>query len=228
MDKKKIWHISDTHSHEAMLTEPDGIDIIIHSGDFSNYYDVYKNEVEAKAFLIWYGSLKAKTKILIAGNHDAFAFKHKKELKEICAHYNILYLENEEVTIDGIKIFGSPLTPTFGNWYFNKDRSKLDRVWQGIADNTDIIVVHGPPKGILDIAFKRDGSIERCGCSALMKRVLNVKPKLVLFGHIHNNSDVINAGTRTIPGLNTIFSNGSVVTDNKFGKTTSNGQILTI
>jgi hypothetical protein len=50
----------------------------------------------------------------------------------------------------------------------------------------------------------------------------------MLFGHIHNCDDIINAGTRTIPGLDTIFSNGSVVTDGKFGKLSSNGNIFKI
>jgi len=49
-----------------------------------------------------------------------------------------------------------------------------------------------------------------------------------MFGHIHNCNDIINAGTRTIPGLDTIFSNGSVVTDGKFGKLSSNGNIFEI
>ena len=50
----------------------------------------------------------------------------------------------------------------------------------------------------------------------------------MMFGHIHNCNDIINAGTRTIPGLDTIFSNGSVVTDGKFGKLSSNGNIFEI
>jgi hypothetical protein len=50
----------------------------------------------------------------------------------------------------------------------------------------------------------------------------------MLFGHLHDNKDIINAGTRTVRGLNTVFSNGSVVTDGKFGKLSSNGNILEI
>jgi len=59
-----------------------------------------------------------------------------------------------------------------------------------------------------------------------MNRVMGVKPKLMLFGHIHNNKDIVNAGTRKVPGLDTIFSNGSVVTDGKFGRLSSNGNIF--
>ena len=55
---------------------------------------------------------------------------------------------------------------------------------------------------------------------------LGFEPKLVLFGHIHNTKDIINTGTRTVFGMDTIFSNGSVVTDGKLGKLTGNGNIF--
>ena len=142
----------------------------------------------------------------------------------------IHYLENETIQIEGLKIFGSPYSPTFGiGWAFNKARNKLDRIWRMVIDeDVDIIVVHGPPKGMLDSSYDRLNSIEHCGDKSLMNRVKEVKPKLMLFGHIHNCDDIINAGTRTIPGLDTIFSNGSVVTDGKFGKVSSNGNIFEI
>jgi Icc-related predicted phosphoesterase len=70
--------------------------------------------------------------------------------------------------------------------------------------------------------------MEFCGCESLRKRIHQIKPKLVLFGHIHNCEDIINSGTRTIPFLDTIFSNGTVVTDGKFGRVSSNGNIFEI
>ena len=226
---KIIYHISDTHGFHSLLKIPNNIDIVIHSGDFSNYYDVYKNELEARDFLNWYASLDINYKILIAGNHDAFAFKIGfTKFKKICKDYGIIYLENESIEIEGIKIWGSPHTPQFGDWYFMKNRSKLDRVWQSIPDDSDIVVVHGPPKGIMDLSYKRDHSVGMCGCSALKKRILQIQPKLFLSGHIHNNEDIINAGTLKLSEYKTIFSNGSVVTDGKFGKLSSNGNILEI
>ena len=70
--------------------------------------------------------------------------------------------------------------------------------------------------------------MEHCGDKSLLNRVIEVNPKFIMFGHIHNCNDIINAGTRTIPGLDTIFSNGSVVTDGKFGKLSSNGNVFEI
>lgn len=227
MDLKKIWHISDTHGYHHLLDVPEGIDIVIHSGDFSNYKDFYKNEPEAKDFLKWYGNLDIKHKILIAGNHDAFAAIAPQELKDLCDHYHINYLENESINIEGINIFGTPLTPSFGNWYFMKARHKIGEYWKLIPDNTDIIVIHGPPKGIMDLSYNSEGKLEFCGCKALRNEILNrIKPKYVLSGHIHNYEDIINAGVLKLSDYKTIFSNGSVVTDGKFGILSSNGNIL--
>jgi Icc-related predicted phosphoesterase len=43
------------------------------------------------------------------------------------------------------------------------------------------LVTHGPPYGILD---KTDGG-KHGGSEFLLKEVLRIKPKLHLFGHIH-------------------------------------------
>lgn len=224
--KKNIWHISDTHTYHNLLTIPDNIDIVIFSGDCSNPKDPYNNEPEVRTFIEWFSKLYIKHKIFIAGNHDT-SIEKKLVTKKDIEDNNIIYLENDHVTIENIKIFGSPYTPQFGQWAFMKHRTKLERLWRNAIDNdTDIIVVHGPPKGVLDYSFDRNGNLERCGDKSLMNKVFEVKPSLMLFGHIHNNEDIINAGIRKLPELKTIFSNGSVVTDNKFGKLSSNGNIL--
>jgi len=227
---KRIWHISDTHTYHKLLTIPEDIDIAVFTGDCSNPRDVYANEPEVRDFLEWYGSLPIPHKIFIPGNHDT-SVERGLVPKELFEHYNIHILENEHITIEGIKFFGSPLQPTFGSgWAYNRDRSKMDRFWSFIDEDTDVICVHTPPKTILDAAYNpHSGVLENCGCNTLKRHVLErVKPKLVLFGHIHNNKDLINAGTLKLSAHITVFSNGSVVTDKEFGKVTSNGNILEI
>ena len=222
----KILHISDTHTYHDLLTIPEGVDMVIFSGDCSNPRDPYNNEPEVRAFIDWFAGLPIKHKIFVAGNHDTRIEKGlvtKDDFDQNCIHY----LENTSVEIEGLKIFGSPHTPQFGQWAFMKARHKLDRVWKlAIPDDSDIIIVHGPPKGILDLSYDRANLMEHCGDKSLLNRVMEVNPKLMLFGHIHNCQDIINAGTRTKPGLDTIFSNGSVVTDGKFGRLSSNGNIF--
>jgi Icc-related predicted phosphoesterase len=224
----KIWHISDTHTYHDLLTIPNGIDLVIHSGDCSNPRDPYNNEPEVRDFIDWYKKLPIKNKIYVAGNHDTSIEKRlvtKKDFED----NGIVYLENEYITIDGIKIFGSPHTPQFGQWAFMKERTKLERLWRlAIHEPCDIIVVHGPPKGCLDKSYDRNNNMESCGDKSLLNLVLDMQPKYMLSGHIHNNKDIINAGILKLSGYATCFSNGSVVTDGKFGKLTSNGNILEI
>lgn len=224
--KQKIWHISDTHTHEQLLKIPD-VDIVIHSGDFSNYYDKYKNYHESINFIHWFGKLPIKHKVLIAGNHDASAYHKDLDLMSWIKYYGIHYLEDSIIEIESLKIYGNPTTPTFGNWYFMKARHKMDEVWKNIPENIDIFIGHGPPKGILDLSYDYNGNIERCGDKALLNHLSNKKQlKLVCFGHIHNNEDIVNAGTMKLANSDIIFSNGSIVTDRKFGKITSNGNIF--
>lgn len=225
----KIWHISDTHTYHDLLTIPEGIDMVIHSGDCSNPRDPYNNEPEVRGFIDWFGGLPIKHKIYVAGNHDT-SIEKKLVTKADFNDHAIHYLENETIEIKGLKIFGSPYTPTFGvGWSFNKDRNKLERIWRkAIDEDVDIVIVHGPPRGMLDSSYDRANLMEHCGDKSLMNRVMEVKPRLMLFGHIHNCKDIINAGTRTTPELDTIFSNGSVVTDGKFGRLSSHGNIFEI
>ena len=223
---KTIWHISDTHGFHELLKVPEGIDIVICSGDASNARDPYNNEPEIRKFMDWFSALPIKHKVYIAGNHDT-AIERKLVTKADFEALGIIYIENEYIDVEGVMIFGSPHTPQFGQWAFMKSRHKLSTFWdKAITKPADIFVVHGPPKGMLDKSYDRNGNMEACGDKALMRKVLEFKPKLMLSGHIHNTDDIINAGTRTIYGLDTIFSNGSVVTDRKFGKVTSNGNIF--
>jgi Icc-related predicted phosphoesterase len=90
------------------------------------------------------------------------------------------------------------------------------------------VEINGPPKGILDKAENRDGLMECCGDKSLLNKLLEVQPAYHLFGHIHNCSGIVNAGMQKLSICDTFFSNGSVVTDRKFGKLSSNGNILVI
>jgi len=224
----RILHISDTHTYHDLLKIPPGIDMIIHSGDCSNPRDPYNNESEVRDFIDWYKEIPVKHKIYVAGNHDT-SIEKGLVTKDDFKNAGIIYLENESVVIDGIKIFGSPHTPNFGNWAFMKERNKLERFWRlAIDEDVNIVVTHGPPKGILDKSYDRENNLECCGDKSLLNRILEVQPTYSLFGHIHNCKDIVNAGVQKLSVCNTFFSNGSVVTDGRFGKLSSNGNLITI
>lgn len=222
MKNKKIQIISDTHGlHNQLQIEKD-LDIIIHCGDSTNHYEWFKNQPEFEDFISWYSQLPVKNKVLIAGNHDAWALKqyNRDKVKD----YDIIYLEHEYHEIENILLFGSPYTPTFGNWHFMKDRSKLGKYWESLIENIDVLITHGPPKFMLDLSHNRNHQLEYCGDNALFKAVLRTKPKYHCFGHIHNSEDCYNQGVRKFQDIT--FINASCTTDGKFGKLTSHGIII--
>lgn len=226
MSKSKLWHISDTHTYHEYLKVPEDIDIVIHSGDATNPRDRYKSREEMLNFLEWYSSLLIENKIYVAGNHDLCIEKGLITSKDF-SDRGITYLEGEDVIVRNLKIWGGPWTPTFGDgWAFNRSRDKIYKYWENIPEDTDIVITHGPPKGILDLSYNRQNELEFCGDLAFKKRMLLIQPKLSCFGHIHNCDNIINAGYVKLQKYETIFSNGSVVTDGKFGQLLSDGNIF--
>lgn len=171
----RIVCISDTHNKHRQCNIPEG-DLLIHAGDISSRGRIE----EIIEFDQWMGTLPHSDKIIIAGNHD-FLFERNPLLARSLIR-NAHYLEDSGIVLKGFKIWGSPITPWFFNWAFNRWRgTQIKKHWDKIPDDTDILITHGPPKGILDQTFSKS----KVGCSQLMKAVLRVQPKLHIFGHIH-------------------------------------------
>lgn len=172
----KIVCASDTHGLHREIDIPHG-DILIHAGDLT----AYGKENELHEVNAWLEAMPHKHKVVIAGNHD-FCFEKMRKVSE-----GILtaatYLHNSSTIIEGLKFYGSPFQPWFYNWAFNLPRrgDALKANWELIPDDTDILITHGPPWGILDTNYRGD----HCGCELLETRVKQVKPKLHVFGHIH-------------------------------------------
>lgn len=226
----KILHISDTHGFHSRFPDEKfkDIDVVIHSGDCSNYKDTYRNAIEVADFIEWYKDVPVKYKIYVAGNHDT-SIERKRITKEDFEVNGIIYLENSFVNINGVKFYGTPVTPTFGEWAFMKARDKTHQVWEAIPEDTGVLIVHGPPKGIRDLSYDRDGKLEFCGDNALMKRCISLQNtlKFVCFGHIHNMDGVYNQGVSTFSMTQTVFSNAACVDDGRFDRgLTSFGNIL--
>ena len=173
----KIVAISDTHGKHHQISLPEA-DMIIHAGDVSSR----GSEVEVNNFLKWYASLDYKYKIFIAGNHDFFFEQEDAEIIQSIIPDNLIYLNDSGIEIEGINIWGSPIQPWFFNWAFNRQRGEdIQKHWEIIPQNTDILITHGPPKSILDMTFNG----EEVGCEDLLNTVLEIKPEHHIFGHIH-------------------------------------------
>ena len=64
---------------------------------------------------------------------------------------NIHFLIDEGVRINDMNFWGSPVTPGDGSWAFNKKRgNELLKHWNKIPENTDFLITHSPPYGLLD------------------------------------------------------------------------------
>jgi len=171
----RIVCISDTHGkHEELGKLPDG-DVLVHCGDTTSIYGL----VELERYVKWVDAKNYKHRILIAGNHD-FIFKNAIRDIPVGVLSNIHYLRDLGVVLDGLTFWGMPWTPPFMDWYFMAKPKEMKRYVDMIPSNTDVLITHGPPYGILD----KVGS-EYVGGKELLKAVRRVKPKVHIFGHIH-------------------------------------------
>jgi Icc-related predicted phosphoesterase len=187
----KLVLISDTHTKHAQLELPEG-DILIHAGDYS----FNGTESERMSFYRWFNSQPHKHKVFIAGNHD---FGESEAPK----FNGSTYLYESGVEVEGLKLWGSPWTPEFGEWAFMYDRATGLERWANIPAGTDVLITHGPALGFRDrVAGYRD----QVGCYDLRNKVLEVKPKVHVFGHIHGSY-----GIEVFNG--TTFVNASVVNE---------------
>ena len=198
MPRLRIVCISDTHGQHTKLSVPDG-DVLVHAGDFMAFGDRPKEVVDLNQ---WLGEQPHRHKVVIAGNHDLMFERHPGPARELLG--NAIYLENSGAKVAGLTIWGSPVQPEFNNWAFNVARgAAIRRYWKMIPANTDVLVTHGPPFGVLD---KAHPSSAHLGCEELAKAVEQIKPRLHVFGHIHG-------GHGWSSGKDTQFVNASVVNE---------------
>lgn len=178
---KRICCISDTHSLHAQVKVPK-CDILIHAGDFTGNGSLK----HLLSFAEWMQNQPAIWKVCIAGNHDEIAEKNPLITKATFKEFGITYLCNESATIDGINIYGSPMTPTFCDWSFMCDRHEIHKYWDAIPENTDILITHGPAHEKLDMIYTMAGfPRDKVGCVVLANRIKQIKPKFHICGHIH-------------------------------------------
>lgn len=179
---------SDCHGMLEEAELPAG-DVLIIAGDvFKNHsgnpdVDASLQLNDLRALDDFCRTLSFRHVLLIAGNHD-WVFQVYRRAHETLK--NITYLEDTGVEIEGVKFYGSPHQPWFFDWAFNLPRNgkELRHYWSLIPEDTDVLITHGPPFGILDQPF---GKAHHVGCELLAKRVAEVRPRLHCFGHIHGS-----------------------------------------
>jgi Icc-related predicted phosphoesterase len=211
----RVVALSDTHSYHRRIKIPEG-DVLIHAGDIT-----WRGELEIFTdFANWMKELPHKKKVIIFGNHElgmrvvakkGIIKTHSGSTRDVVLKMiedaGVTYLENSGTTIDGINFYGSPATPWFMDWEWNYQRGKdIGAVWDLIPDNTNVLITHGPPHGILDSV--QDHFRGPQGCEMLRKKVeqlLNLK--LHVFGHLHKD------GSQTKKFGDTTFANVAICDD---------------
>lgn len=183
--------ISDLHGCKPVLH---GGDLLIVAGDLTARDTAH----EYLAFNDWLSKQEYDRKIVIAGNHDGLVEKGiNVEIKEGYSSVVVpiladraIYLQDSGCDYQGLKIWGSPWTPTFYDWHFMKDRGDpIKEKWDLIPDDTEILITHGPPFGIQDqvkySSKAQDGKF--AGCEELRNAIDRrlKKLKLHVFGHVH-------------------------------------------
>jgi Icc-related predicted phosphoesterase len=172
--------IADLHGHYPEL---DGGDLLIVAGDltasdrFRQLYD----------FGAWMMKQNYNKKVVIAGNHDNQLLRDNPFDQVLNDFY---YLCDSGMEFEGLKIWGSPWTIKFKGMNphcmaFTIDtEEELAEKWALIPDDVDILVTHSPPFTIHDstVSGKQVGST-----SLLAELLTRIKPKLHVFGHLHES-----------------------------------------
>jgi Icc-related predicted phosphoesterase len=168
-------------------------DFLLHTGDFSL---LNRSREEVRDFNQWLLELSHRQKVVIPGNHD-FKFADLKWRRLITAATLLL---NEGVELGGIKIWGSPLTPSNFESFGATSDADCGRIFSRIPAGTDLVITHGPPSGILDVAGSGNA---HHGCAHLLAAIRRERPALHVFGHIHESY-----GMESVNG--TVFVNAAL------------------
>lgn len=178
--------MSDLHGRYPKIENQS--DLVIIAGDLFGPRDTLLQMKEmGTKFVPWLNMISGIV-VIIGGNHDQLIYRHRQQFEqELPSH--VVYLEDELFEWKGLRIWGSPWTRTFGNWFFMLDEPELKKKWEMIPP-VDILITHGPPFGVLD---KSQGLL--LGSPSLKHEVLRrIKPKWHIFGHIHDSRGVMTLG----------------------------------
>lgn len=189
MKKIQISAISDLHGMTPSIEKYKGGDLLLIPGDLCPAYnhnvDFQHNWIN-DTFIPYLEQLKTKYKNIVfcAGNHD-FVFE-RYDVKSIFKNplpSSIYYLQNTDIVLNGVKIWGSPYSLPFFNWAFMEEEEKLDILYSSIPIDTDIVISHGP-------AYNKCDRIEHTekplGSKSLLSHIFRIQPKILLTGHIHS------------------------------------------
>jgi Icc-related predicted phosphoesterase len=174
-----IVAVSDLHGH---LPELPACDLLLIGGDLCPVWESHDASTQAgwidTTFRTWLDAQPATAIVGIAGNHDFVAESNPAILRDL----SWIYLEDESVTVRGLKIWGSPRSTFLPGWVFMETDDELARRWRTIPDDVNVLLIHGPARGVLDLT----ASGHHVGSISLRERIGElVGLQLLVCGHIH-------------------------------------------
>lgn len=177
--KVRLVLMSDTHGNHRDVEVPEG-DLLVHAGDFTFFNG---STFAIRDFNAWLGQLPHRSKVLIPGNHDSgFA---DPAFRELITEATLLI--NGGTVMEGLRIWGSPVTPNDWGAFGPSTAEEREDLFSRIPQDTDVLITHGPPKGILDHSSPK---AKPQGCDRLLSAVRRASPRLHVFGHVHQQYGV--------------------------------------
>jgi Icc-related predicted phosphoesterase len=185
---KTIVCTSDLHSHLPPIPK---CDLLLIAGDICPDFENPLGQIKwlNTSFRQWLLDIPAKHVVGTPGNHDR-SFEELPHLIPQDLRWTLL--QHNMVELEGFKIFGMPwIRPIWGA--FQESEEVLQHKYAQIPEGMDIIISHGPPYGICDLAAPRWTDEEKwpegenCGSKALRERIFQLKPRLFVCGHIHES-----------------------------------------
>jgi Icc-related predicted phosphoesterase len=171
----RLLAFSDLHrdlDQAARLVEMSAdADVVIGAGDLASIHEGLEETIGALAPI-------SKPTILVPGNNET-----ADALRGAAASWSAAtVLHGEETTIDGVEFFGLgagvPTTPW--DWSFDLTEEEAAAMIAPAPEGC-VLVIHSPPYGHCD-----GGDPDtHFGSRALLTAVEEKRPRLVVFGHIH-------------------------------------------
>lgn len=191
----KITAISDLHGN---LIDIDSCDILLICGDISPL-EIQRDHIQMTKWIFdefyeWVINLPCQHVVFTPGNHDFWFEKFIKQSRiDLFNKLTILIDDTFNISIDGksITIYGTPWIKPIskaGIWAFEKEARELQKLYDKIPNNVDILITHDAPAlGHVGIEV-HDRDVMNFSNYILADAIQKKKPKYSICGHIHEGN----------------------------------------
>jgi Icc-related predicted phosphoesterase len=170
----RLLAFSDVHrdreAAKRLVKLSEEADVVVGAGDFASMHIGLGGMIETLSAI-------SKPTLLVPGNNES-----EDALSRASASFmNAKVLHGREAQVGGMTFFGlgGGVPPTPFPWSFDIDEEQASELLKRCPEGA-ILIVHSPPKGLLDEAFRR-----HLGSRAIRDAIQRKRPPLALCGHIH-------------------------------------------